>query len=720
MRFELTSLDLMAVCVGIGLCSLVAPTATAQTPLPSMTVKIQSFPGVDRVVISTTSGKPVASDVVLQVVAQVATYQSLDAIVSKELIIAAGTSTSFAEISLPMRQDSWLSAQVHVEQDDNGTFNSRDLMRTDSSYVAWRSHAIAPQLFVSSNLTSIPTRTLVGANSLQTIHVGQNLGVADPASLPSFKELATFYETLRLFNPGSVTSNLSFLQNANQLFNSIHPSDFFENWTSLSEFQSVLISHSDLQGLAVTRPKLEALRNWVIAGGQLVVFECGDRFSNRDQVLRLVAGKPDHPDNQWQVPGSELTSVDYFATAFRLYTERTINAVEAPDSSAARKLTKFLTTSDFAEQAFIKTDLMNGSVFVIDDDLTDWQEKDWQLLHNALFFPGGSVVKTLGVDSSAGYYQPDFRIPGVGDPPILAFQILIGLFVLLIGPGFYFFFQATGRLYLLLVSTPLFSLAAVLLLFGYGILNDGLGMQGRVLSVTRIDHSMDAAFTHARHVFYSGLAPRDCRFDDQTVVLSSRNNFSPTTRFRYRNEHLYLSGGQIRARSPFQLTSLKCFETNRRLTFSKGTSEDQPGFITNGFANRIKLAVVRTEDGWFLAEDIAPESSGAARKVEFGAVVDAVSGLIRLPAFPDSGRIETRNRNLAINGNNFGTMDIGNSNWGYSDELVAQWSRHHRIDENSIPVNSYRAILDQNEFVTNPQPAAIYGENELHVIDGKW
>ena len=58
--------------------------------------------------------------------------------------------------------------------------------------------------------------------------------------------------------------------------------------------------------------------------------------------------------------------------------------------------------------------------------------------------------------------------------------------------------------------------------------------------------------------------------------------------------------------------------------------------------------------------------------------------------------------------------------WGISTDLVSDLNGGHPKLNDVVPLNGYLLVLESNDFMPNPQPSAIIGENRLHVIIGKW
>ena len=66
-------------------------------------------------------------------------------------------------------------------------------------------------------------------------------------------------------------------------------------------------------------------------------------------------------------------------------------------------------------------------------DMANWDNRDWRALHNLTASTSRKMTQRIGT-STGSVPLDEFVIPGVGEPPVRMFQLLIGLFLLLAGP----------------------------------------------------------------------------------------------------------------------------------------------------------------------------------------------------------------------------------------------------------------------------------------------
>jgi hypothetical protein len=158
-------------------------------------------------------------------------------------------------------------------------------------------------------------------------------------------------------------------------------------------------------------------------------------------------------------------------------------------------------------------------------------------------------------------------VPGMGLAPVVEFEILITLFVLIIGPINYFLLRRWGRLHLMVLTVPLAAAFVTLTLFAYAILSDGFGTTIRANSFTSIDQRTGETACWARLSYYSGLAPRGGLTMPPDVALYpiipdwssvSADSFVNSKRdLKWTPEEAHLTRGWLRSRTPTQYLTVR-------------------------------------------------------------------------------------------------------------------------------------------------------------------
>jgi hypothetical protein len=144
-------------------------------------------------------------------------------------------------------------------------------------------------------------------------------------------------------------------------------------------------------------------------------------------------------------------------------------------------------------------------------DLIDGPVEQRQLVMNvADAHEPGTTEGTFQPGTGAGLEVNDYlTIPGVEDLPMQVFVILLLVFAMVIGPVNFIALKRIGRPGLLLVTIPLISLTASLVILGIGIFNQGLDVKGATHSFTVLDQRAGRAVTVSRQALMPGLATDD-------------------------------------------------------------------------------------------------------------------------------------------------------------------------------------------------------------------
>lgn len=106
-----------------------------------------------------------------------------------------------------------------------------------------------------------------------------------------------------------------------------------------------------------------------------------------------------------------------------------------------------------------------------------------------------------------------------GKPPMGQFLLLLGLFVLLAGPGSIWVARSRGPTWVLL-TVPGTAVLASLAIIGWSLISQGLATYGRIGEVTLLDRKAQRAITVEVAALYANLSPRGPSFDASTAPLS--------------------------------------------------------------------------------------------------------------------------------------------------------------------------------------------------------
>jgi hypothetical protein len=234
------------------------------------------------------------------------------------------------------------------------------------------------------------------------------------------------------------------------------------------------------------------------------------------------------------------------------------------------------------------------------------QDANWALPMNS--------APDWGVITARGFRLP---IPGIEGVPARAYLLILIVFSILIGPVNYWFFRRRGQQALVVLSAPLISALFIVLLAGYVLAGEGLGVRGRAVTFTMLDEARRQAVTRASISLYAaGMTPAGgLQFARDTAVLpiGPDGTGSREQQTLDLTDSQRFSSGAIRARSPTNLEQLTFRAARERLTFSR---EDGGVSVTNGLGATV--TVLTYNDGSATHTLAAPLPAGGKVLLQSG------------------------------------------------------------------------------------------------------
>lgn len=237
-----------------------------------------------------------------------------------------------------------------------------------------------------------------------------------------------------------------------------------------------------------------------------------------------------------------------------------------------------------------------------------------------------------GVMAARGFR---LAIPGVGGVPARAYLSILIVFSLLIGPANYWFLRRKRRQVLMVLTAPAISAIFILLLAGYVLAGEGLGVRGRAVSFTMLDQVRQQAVTRSSISLYAaGMTPAGgLHFARDVAVfpigidgtgVADQMNLDLTDAQSF-------ARGVIHARSPGNLEQIASRSARERLTFSR---EAGGLSVVNGLGVPVVTLLYREgNDVYRLTGTLAPGARGTLQPgtVHPGDIV---------PSLPQSPRFE--------------------------------------------------------------------------------
>ena len=213
--------------------------------------------------------------------------------------------------------------------------------------------------------------------------------------------------------------------------------------------------------------------------------------------------------------------------------------------------------------------------------------------------------RTLSGPAADGQHL-DLEIPGLGTVPVIAFFVLILLFVIAAGPVNMFLCKRAGRTVLMVLTLPAlgFGFAGAILL--WGMFSEGLGVKGAVRSITWLDQRDHFAVTHATQTLYAGTTQARLTPAPGTLFLCSAVGITT-----YRNVGTYayrvdgagvVDGDVLPSRTPTTLVGVTAQRCRERLRFKRAADGGLEALVGPGLTVAPDGVVVRDHGGrWFAA-----------------------------------------------------------------------------------------------------------------------
>jgi hypothetical protein len=403
-----------------------------------------------------------------------------------------------------------------------------------------------------------------------------------------------------------------------------------ERWIDYSGVDVFLISLPKLQELIGKQPKQwVAIRRAVMAGANLWVFDVGERFSHlreSDKAIDLEADLNLTADDLVSNASARWIAADVALRPANLSSQGTTSPATVNGGNVK------VVPSDRRTFPYLMRSLGRGQIVAMAASQPGGNGLDWTWLLNGV---GAKRLSwsarhgmALNLEELNGNKSDfwEFLIPGVGLTPVLQFQILISLFVILIGPVNYLLLKRWRRLGLLLITVPASAILVTLVLFGYAFIHDGLGVRVRARSFTQLDLRRGEAVCWTRLSFYAGLSPsRGLTFPGDVAVYPYAQEPPPYRRGEGRAKELrwqeseppskdglpeqHFSSDWLPSRTPTQFITVRARKTRARLSITQSAPGTAPAIENRLGTQILGIAVSDAAGNHFAATNrIAPDA----------------------------------------------------------------------------------------------------------------
>ena len=456
-------------------------------------------------------------------------------------------------------------------------------------------------------------------------------------------------------------------------------SEFFESWQAYSAADVVVLDRDELKELSEERPRaFLALKRWALAGGALWVERVGEEVKGLIEIDKLLGAEgwriETNKDERPESPASPDESSEEPTKRQSPQKARELEIAEAP-GWRHELLVKASDDPAEAIQDLVQQGRRGGALGALNWLAGAADSKGWYATRvfgfgrvmafrkTSLDVPlrlappkaGSSVAASLWAEKrwdarhglAPGSTSSEFGnllIPGVGIAPVIEFQVLITLFVILIGPLNYWLLWRRQQLHMLVVTAPLCALVITAGLFAYALAGDGLGVQARARSVTLLNQLTGEAVSWSRLSHYAGIAPegglvmpREAAIYPITPAWESAIAApeDATREVDWSGDAMRLGASWMPSRTAVQHLAIVPRETDAKIVFSQGSGALS---ASNRLGAAIELLIVLDEQGELrFAESI---EEGAAVELEPADYLDAtqrlrVFALDNEPQFPE-------------------------------------------------------------------------------------
>lgn len=509
-------------------------------------------------------------------------------------------------------------------------------------------------------------------------------------------------------------------------------------WQALTSADLIVLEREDLETVSQKYPeRFAVLHQWLLAGGNLLVCNAGK--NGPDAIDRLLRPSSKGTSPAWkQVSSSSVNTRDlgiiekirtptsrFSMTTTGSYVPLAIrqgNLVET-DDRVNGKATEVGTPLKIASrnEGF-------GKLVVVQEDPFPGTVGSWERIFATFRGDRLAWYQRHGMSrlrENLGFWE--FLIPGVGVAPVTTFELLITLFVIVIGPVNYFVLRSIGRLNFLIVTVPVGALMVTVVLMTYAVLSDGLSTKSRIRTVTLLDQSTGRGASWSRQAYYAGLASTSGLTYpvDSAVYEYEQYPLTEHTGQKRLNwgDHQVLQGGYFRSRVTQQFLAIRPFETARRLTVS--TQGDRLS-VKNELGTKVSQLILIDEQGVQLfAKDIGAE----AEKELFMATSDDISGFRRLinqnnQSVPEGFERRAYARNSSNRLNYYAQMsnmpEMYQSDPSFNQALMEGEIQNQMAHSfQALGPRSYIAIVEH--FPESPRGLDVQaGEKSIEIVMGNW
>jgi hypothetical protein len=438
--------------------------------------------------------------------------------------------------------------------------------------------------------------------------------------------------------------------------------ELLHSWMEYSSLDVVVTTLADLKIDHARNPeRFPELLKWIRAGGNLWVCSAGKDYQHVPEIeeyLDIAAADADPATNLaaliargWRFPSVGNPNNDALNQYSQLYSPVEPAEVAKIVAEAGKNQEEDALQQETSQQWFAVRPVGMGTVTVFAMDHPDLsrgeaRELSWAVTQSLLTDRLSWDIRHGNDPDQGNENFNDFLIPDVGAAPVTAFQVLLSLFVLGIGPVNYFFLKGREKLPLLLITVPLAAAVTTVLLLIYGFTSEGFGTMVRARSFTLLDQRAGSAVCWSRLSYFAGMTPSEgLDFPRDTLVypiLPSLRLGDHREMRRYANQRreLHWIGSQrlvdgwLASRTPTQYLTITSRDSDKEINFEV---REKSIAATNRLGADIQTLVVEGRDGKiYMGERLADGASLELLPVDQVKAMSALRTLLSAnePQFP--------------------------------------------------------------------------------------
>ena len=514
--------------------------------------------------------------------------------------------------------------------------------------------------------------------------------------------------------------------------------DMPTDWRVFQKHDIVSISQSSLEQLQQSQPdRHQALRDWLLTGGAIIVWEAesmemavdaiGVKYAPKDSASKVIPALVSQRVIEYRNAENELKEGVKFKRQFESMDEKSRAYASLNDDEYIFRAQRYDENTDYASLLAKhranqpNTALVNevwmqnagaGQVLGIakGQSLTT---ADWEMIKTTIDERRSPMVRR-GVDPTIGDRRANrWLIPGVAQPPVYTFIGLLTLFVILVGPIAYRITSKSDRAYLMFAIAPLLALMTTAALLIYGVLADGFQTHVRIRQLTWIDGKSGDAVERTRATYFAGLRPKSgLRFDPMAEVMRYPANEEDSWEDLNELEHSILASVTISENEQRFSDSLLPSRTQRQfvthqprhdiggLSFAQG-STPKSRFVdsTLDFPMRNVLICDRTGMYWQCdlvgARQTGVEFTSCKSPSELLGEMYTQHQLVSENATSRSNRGYSRTtRDLIANVNKSNSSGVAST-----DGTIETWLTQQLLVESELPPNHFIGLADISDDV---------------------